>query len=29
MIPGFSKDTKSDVMAYREIRKHANDTLGI
>jgi len=29
MVPGFSKDMKSDVMAYREIRKHANDTLEI
>ena len=29
MVPGFSKNMKEDVMAYREIRKQANDILGI
>ena len=29
MVPGFSKDMKSDVMGYRDIRKKANDVLGI
>ena len=29
MVPGFSKNMKEDVMAYREIRKRANDILGI
>ncbi|BDS08631.1 putative malate:quinone oxidoreductase 2 [Oceaniferula spumae] len=29
MVPGFSKNMKEDVMTYREIRKKANDVLGI
>ena len=29
MVPGFSKDMKEDVTAYRDIRKKANDVLGI
>ncbi|MBK1855885.1 malate dehydrogenase (quinone) [Verrucomicrobiaceae bacterium 5K15] len=29
MVPGFSKDMKQDIEAYREIRKQANDVLGI
>ena len=29
MVPGFSKNMKEDVMAYRGIRKSANEALGI
>ncbi len=29
MVPGFKKDMKEDVTAYREVRKKANDILGI